>query len=332
MRVAIVHNAVPEDAPPDVRDVLEQAEVVRGALVALGHQPESLPCTLDLAALRGALEALAPDVVFNLVEGLDGHGRLIHLVPSLLEALRLPCTGSSADGMYVSSHKLLGKERLRAGGLETPPLVGVHPAVSWSGLVAGQPGTRAIVKSVWEHASVALDEGGIVPADDLVALARVMAARAPLMGGECFAEGFVDGREFNLSLLAGPDGPEVLPPAEIRFDGFEEGRARIVDYRAKWDEGSFEYQNTERTFDLGPGDGALVARLRDAALRCWGLFGLGGYARVDFRVDEAGRPFILEVNANPCLSPGAGFAAAVARAGLDFEEAVGRILADALPA
>jgi D-alanine-D-alanine ligase len=60
------------------------------------------------------------------------------------------------------------------------------------------------------------------------------------------------------------------------------------------------------------------------------LFRLDGYARVDFRVDESGRPWVLEVNANPCLSPDAGFAAALAEAGLGYEAAVERLIDDAL--
>jgi D-alanine-D-alanine ligase len=66
------------------------------------------------------------------------------------------------------------------------------------------------------------------------------------------------------------------------------------------------------------------------AKRCWQIFGLGGYARVDFRVDGDGRPWILEINTNPCLSPDAGFAAAVQQSGLTFAEAVDRILSDAI--
>jgi D-alanine-D-alanine ligase len=62
------------------------------------------------------------------------------------------------------------------------------------------------------------------------------------------------------------------------------------------------------------------------ALACWRLFGLGGYARVDFRVDSSGRPWILEINANPCLSPDAGFLAAAGRAGLDATRVVERIV------
>ncbi|MBU0743281.1 D-alanine--D-alanine ligase, partial [bacterium] len=144
-----------------------------------------------------------------------------------------------------------------------------------------------------------------------------------------FAEAYVEGREFNLSLLDGPDGPRVLPPAELHFVDYPPGKPRIVGYTAKWDETSFEYGHTVRSFDLADGDGPLATRLADLALACWRLFDLRGWARVDFRVDADGAPWILEANANPCLSPDAGFQAAVTRAGLDFDAAVARILAAA---
>ena len=131
-------------------------------------------------------------------------------------------------------------------------------------------------------------------------------------GGECFAEAYIDGREFNLSLLASKAGPQVLPPAEIRFEDYPEGKTRIVGYRAKWHESSFEYLHTVRSFEFPPEDDELLSRLKDLAVRCWSLFDLRGYARVDFRVDRDGRPWVLEVNVNPCLSPDAGFFAAAA--------------------
>jgi D-alanine-D-alanine ligase len=59
------------------------------------------------------------------------------------------------------------------------------------------------------------------------------------------------------------------------------------------------------------------------------LFALDGHARVDFRVDGSGMLFVLEVNANPCLSPDAGFAAALEQAGVDYAEAIGWLLSDA---
>ena len=66
--------------------------------------------------------------------------------------------------------------------------------------------------------------------------------------------------------------------------------------------------------------------MKRLALECWRLFGLQGYVRVDFRVDQAGQPWILEINTNPCLSPDAGYAAALAEAGLDYDDAIRRIV------
>jgi D-alanine-D-alanine ligase len=122
----------------------------------------------------------------------------------------------------------------------------------------------------------------------------------------------------------------VLSPAEIVFEAYADAKPRVVGYRAKWDEASFEYHHTPRRFEFEPHDARLLAELKRLALECWTCFGLRGYARVDFRVDGEGRPWVLEVNTNPCLSPDAGFAAALERAGISFQDAIARILADAL--
>jgi D-alanine-D-alanine ligase len=74
----------------------------------------------------------------------------------------------------------------------------------------------------------------------------------------------------------------------------------------------------------------LLAELTDLALQCWTLFDLSGYARVDFRVDGHQRPWVLEVNANPCIAPDAGFAAALEQAGISFDQAIARIVAAAV--
>jgi len=332
MRITIAHNAVTDADAPDERDVLVQAAAVRAALTELGHPTALLPCTLDLAAARQRLSEWPPDLVVNLVESLDGRGRLIHLVPALLDAIGLPYTGSCAEVILVTSHKVLAKERMAALRLPTPPWIGPVPAdiptLAAGDPAAADPSSRWIVKSLWEHASIGIDETSTVlcePGDDVLARLR---DRAPDFGGACFAERFIEGREFNLSVLAGAGGPEVLPPAEILFEGYPAEALRIVGYRAKWDESSYEFHHTPRRFDFPQADAGLLKRLRDLAARCWRGFGLQGYARVDFRVDAGGQPWILEINANPCLSPDAGFAAALQAAGIDYPAAIGRILSD----
>jgi D-alanine-D-alanine ligase len=328
MKIAVVHNRVGAEDSLDARDVLQQVAVVTEALASLGHEVVRWSCGLDLEAARRELALARPALVFNLVEDLAGFGRLIHLFPFLLDALRIPYTGAPAEAILLTSNKALAKERMQQAGLPTPAWAGPWPAAG----TERRPGVRAdkwIIKSVWEHASIGLDGGSVLAVDSEAALAAEMRRRCAALGGACFAEEFIDGREFNLSLLAGADRPEVLPPAEILFSGYTPDMVRIVDYRAKWDEGSFHYHHTPRTFEFGPEDAELLQELTEIARRCWHAFGLAGYARVDFRVDQAGRPFILEINTNPCLSPDAGFAAALVRAGISFAQAMARIVADA---
>lgn len=331
MDIAIVHDRVRDSDAPDAKDVLHQAGAVGHALRNLGHRVEKFACTTDLEKLRIQLKDRDFRAVFNLVESLDGQGRLIHLLPCFLDGIRMPYTGASADAILATSNKVIAKNIMAAAGLPTPPWIGPFPA---------GPGCRAaeesagpgswIVKSVWEHASIGLDASGFLidptPKELLSTLNRKSAGK----GGACFAERFIEGREFNLSILAGPDGPEVLPPAEIIFEGYDSETPRIVDYSAKWDETSYAFHHTPRTFDFQKDDRELIRTLRQLAKACWRLFGLGGYARVDFRVDNQGAPWILEVNTNPCLSPDAGFAAALERGNMSFDDAIERILDDML--
>jgi D-alanine-D-alanine ligase len=323
--VAVLHNTVSPEAAPDEQDVLVQVQVLTETLAGLGHRAVTVGCDLDLQRVCERLDEARAAMAFNLVEGLGGHGRLIHLVPDLLEALAMPYAGCPAEGIYATSHKLLAKRMLRAAGLPTPGWLTPECAPSDDPAAGGDD--RWIIKSVWEDASLGMDDAAVV--DSIGAARRALTRRAGMPGAPWFAECFVEGREFNLSVLDGPDGAVVLPAAELIFTDFPEDKPRIVSYAAKWDEDSFEYRNTTRSFEFASADEPLLAELTTLARRSWDVFALRGWARVDFRVDRDGRPWILEVNANPCLSPDAGFAAAVERAGLTFANAVARILATA---
>ena len=282
------------------------------------------------------MESLDPDLVFNLVESLGGHGRLIHLFPALLDAGGMPYTGSQTEAIWMTSHKVMAKRHMLSAGIPTPAWLGPYPNDLTSAL-SPEPSLPAdgsaqhwIIKSLWEHASVGLESDSIVdkaPGKDIF---RELSKRAARLGGACFAEEYIHGREVNLSILAGPDGPQVLPPAEIVFEGYDTSRPLIVGYRAKWKADSHEYHHTPRRFEFDSKDEPLLATLKDLARQCWQVFGLRGYARVDFRVDDTGQPWILEINANPCISPDAGFAAAVNVAGIDFTQAVDRIIQDGM--
>jgi D-alanine-D-alanine ligase len=314
---ALLFGRLPPRAGYDEQDVLVEAATVGRALRELGWRAVQVPLSLDLGKARGRLLRLHPPFVFNLVESIAGQDRLAYLAPALLDTLDLPYTGSPTEAIFLTSSKRLTKDRLRAAGVPTP---------AWAQAGASEPDFPPpyIVKSVWEHASIGLT--GSAVARDRQSLAEELRRRAG-RGRDLFVEAYVEGREFNLALLEAPGREaQVLPPAEIEFKSFPEGKPRIVGYAAKWESDSAEFAQTPRRFSFPEADRPLLESLKALALRCWRLFELRGYARVDFRVDPQGRPWVLEVNTNPCLSPDAGFLAAAAQAGLPPTEVVRRIV------
>jgi D-alanine-D-alanine ligase len=245
-------------------------------------------------------------------------------VPASTPPLAPPSSPLATEQLPVVSCQK--KRSAISGQRSASALVSASPRPRVPASTPPHPPHPYILKAVWEHASRGLDEQNVVSQGGVGRVRERLSEFAARTGRPAFAEQFIEGRELNLSVLAGPAGPEVLPPAEIDFSAFPPGKVRIVGYQAKWEAGSFEFAHTPRCFDFPHQDGPLLARLRELSLGCWQLFGLGGYARVDFRVDRAGQPWILEINTNPCLSPDAGFAAAVAQAAIPWDQAIGRII------
>jgi D-alanine-D-alanine ligase len=319
MNVLLLHDAARPGARPDARDTLIQAHAVYAALTELGHTVAIHPVTDDLNALVQRLTATRPHLIFNLVEALAGSDATAVAVPALLDGLGVPYTGSRAPGVALSNDKCAAKDFMSRLALPTPEWVTAQSAPS------AFRADHYIVKARFEHASKDLEDDAIVRCDSLDAARRTVQERSRAMGRPCFAERFIRGREFNLSVLAGPAEPEVLAPAEIDFTAFPAGKAHMVGYRAKWVEDSFEYANTPRRFEFVAADAPLLAQLEQLARTTFLAMGLSGYARVDFRVDHEG-PWILEVNTNPCISPDAGFAAALAQSGIRYKDAIARIV------
>jgi len=186
---------------------------------------------------------------------------------------------------------------------------------------------RYIVKSATEHASIGIDATSVVVGR--AAARALIAQRQAGHGGTWFAEQYIDGREFNLGLLETRAGVIPLPVAEILFLDHT-SRPKIVGYAEKWTEDSAAYATTPRSFATTPADAPLHTELTRLSFAAWRLFGLKGYARVDFRVDDRGAPYILEVNANPCLAADAGFCAAAAETGLSQTDIVAYLIETAL--
>lgn len=316
--IIVLHGAT--GASPDETDTLLTAEAIHQALTRLGHRAR-LAHISGNAIVQPWSDGDRPDLVFNMVEAIDGDMSRAVDVPQMLETLGIPFTGCGAKAHLAAATKTGQKQLMQAHGLPTP---------AWTRTDAIPDGSdRVIVKSDTEHASIGMDAGSVISASRAV---QEIACRERQFGGSFFAEAYIEGREFNLSLIDTPEGLLVLPPAEILFIGYDDGAPRIVDYAAKWEVESHAYNNTPRRFSFPASDRDLLARLEALARQAWRVFHLSGYARVDFRVDQDGGIWILEVNTNPCLAPDAGFAAAAGEAGLSHDTVIARIVASATAA
>lgn len=317
-KVVILINAISTSAAEDELDVLDQACVVEKALDELGYETERLFTGINLEETSQRLRKIKPLFVFNLVEGLDSDGKLIHLAPALLEHLEIPYAGCRAESIYVTGNKILAKKIMIAGGLPAPELW------DFSTNQFNDPSALFIAKPVMEDASVGITDESILPGDPQ----RIREFQDSHPDTNYFFERYIAGREFNISVLGGKTDPEVLPIPEIVFDEYPQDKPRIIGYQAKWDESSFEYQHTNRVFGIESKEPKLAEKLKKICVDCWKLFDLKGFARVDLRIDETGKPWILEVNANPCLSDDAGFYAATQQAGYPFTKVMERIIED----
>jgi len=320
-----LHSDISPDASQDELDCLEQAEAIAQALRTLNYEPLLLPFELNLNHTITMLQSLKPQAVFNIVETLDSQGSLIHFAPALLDSLKIPYTGCPTQAVFQTSNKPLAKKIMYYAGIATPDWI-EQDGFSSQQEISGQ----YLIKSSWEHASIGLDENSLIIHKDKANILKEMKHREEKLGGSCYAETYIDGREFNVALISDRAGVKVLPIAEMLFQDYAPDKLKIVDYKAKWDADSFEYNHTIRKFDFNDDDALLISSLCAISLQCWNIFSLRGYARVDFRVDNNNKPWVLEVNTNPCLSPDAGFAAALEQAKIKYHEAIGLIIENAL--
>lgn len=316
MRVLILHSDVAPDDPADEQDTLAQIPIIAEALKAKGHRVSHAPFKPDREALKALIVRERPDVVFNLVEAVWGRGSYASIAVSMLSELGVPYTGTDAAAMMIGGDKLLTKQVLAAAGLPTPAWAAPP---DWNGVNGG----RWIVKSVDEDSSLAIDDAAVADGRASV-LARVEHCTGT-HGGRWFAEEYIDGREFHVAVIEDGGSTRVLPVAEMVFENWDMSRPRIMSDSAKWDAASAEHARTVWKFD-GAEEPALHAKLADLALQSFKLLGISGYARVDFRVDKKGNPFILEINPNPSLALNCGMCASAQRANMSYADLIEAIV------
>lgn len=341
LRVAVLANLkenapVHPGMPPDTWAELETrrtTDAIVSALETAGHRAVVLEGAVSLAE---QLRSLAPDICFNLCEGHWGDSRESH-VPAILEMLRLPYTGSGVLALAVTLDKPLTKRLLAYHGLPTPAFQVFHRADT-----AVRPDLTypLFVKPSREGSSLGVTAASIV--DGERELRDQLAQQLDRFQQPILVERFVRGREVTVGIVGNlvgeelgdephgpasrglPPGLRVLPPLEVHVESYPEGHSGVYVGRIKSDPGDEYYYSCPAS--LPP---ALSSELRSLAARAFAITGCRDVARVDFRLDtdDGDRPYVLEVNGLPGLSPGySDLVLAAEAAGIGYRELITAIV------
>ncbi len=298
-RVAVVMGG-----PSTEREVsIASGRGIAAALERLGYDVRTLDFDANFARAIGELE---PDVVFNALHGAGGEDGTIQ---GVLDWLHVPYTGSDLRSCAISMDKHLTKKLLSAEGLPTPAWDTFDFDGGTLPLLPGSLNLPLVVKPRAEGSSTGVS---IVRTHEewSRAMLDLSISRSTIL-----AEEFVPGREFGCGVLFGA----ALPIVEIIPQNSE-----FYDYDAKYSSGGSRHETPARI------DDDLAHRLQMLALSTHRMLGLRDYSRTDFIVTATGRPYILEINSLPGMTPTSLFPEVCAAAGISFDALVERLARAAL--
>lgn len=314
--------------PPDTIEGLSDEEILNfksefdvcAGLEALGHDVFPLGVSDDLGLVRRAIRKHKPHIAFNLLEEFHGVAVYDQHVVSYLELVKLPYTGCNPRGLMLSHDKALCKQILSYHRIRTPKFT-----VFEKGKTVRHPQRLKfplMIKSINEEASMGISQKSIVHSDNQ--LADRVAYIHDHVRTDALAEEYIEGRELYVGLL-GNQRLTAFPIWEMLFTKMPEGMARIATSRVKWDiktQKEFGIK-TEAAKHLPPGAERQIVGL---CKRVYRSLSISGYARMDLRLAEDGRVYLLEANPNPNLEYGEDFAESAERVGVSYEMLLQRIL------
>lgn len=296
---------------------------VQVALRELGHEVETLGVGEDLDLIRRRVEQFRPDVAFNVLTDFHGITAYEAHVVSYLELLKVPYTGCNPRGITLGNDKALCKKILMWHGVPCPEFTSFRPGERRKPRLPDGLEYPVIVKSAIEHGSTGLSQASVVQTDRQ--LERRVAFMFDKVGGEVIAERFVPGRELTVAVVGNGRRVHTLPVWEVWYSKLPKGKHAIATERVKW--------NVDYAQSIGIKTGParrLPQEKQDEAQRiardAYEALGLSGYARMDFRMDEAGNLFVIEANVNPDLTEIEDFSEAAAAYGWSYQDLVQEVL------
>jgi D-alanine-D-alanine ligase len=270
----------------------------------------------NVTSLLEQIDQLGVDIVFNISEGISGRNRESQ-VPILLEMAGIPFVGSDALTLGITLDKIIAKKIFISEGIPTPKFFEVKTIESLSN--ADHLKFPLIVKPRFEGSSKGLNENSRV--ENMEGLKKQAEYVINTYKQPALVEEFISGQEFTVAVV-GNDLPEVLPIVQIKIDG-----------RLKLDNRFYTFARitSDRLEYICPAHITqdLSKKICQLAVRAYGSVECRDFGRVDFRVGNDGKPYVLEINPLPSLSTADVFPVVAKQVGMSYEEIIGKILRSA---
>ncbi len=229
-------------------------------------------------------------------------------VQKKLREMGLPYTGSGEKASQIGFDKVLSRREFARAGIRIPKGMHIDQAVADSPMKMRPP---VVVKPARQGSSV-----GISVVHDESEFAKAL-SNAREFCPDVVVEQYIPGREWSVPILL----KEVLPPVEIT------PKTGLYDWKAKY----FSGGTTSYTFpeDNHQADLRIISEVSETAMRAFNAIGARSVARVDFRIDPSGTPYVLEINTIPGCTKTSILPKSAAKRGIPFSRLCAAIMEDA---
>lgn len=311
-KVAVVYSDVKREYFVNEEDYLTEedadkyAESVAKYIAKMGIEVEAFACD---DAITQRLKSYAPDMALNLVDSIRGDTSLGSSVPGLFEVLHIPYTGAGVLGWSLNTNKFLTYQLLRSQGIPVPN----HQLVSSASDML-DPGLRypLFPKLNIEHSSIGVGEDSVCENErELRAKLRDLISQHKQA---VLIDEFIAGIEVTSAVLDGLNTKVYT----VQRDTGGETKSDIMTFEKKW----VHWQNIGYTKYDAPG-------LREYVKKAFDILKMSDYARIDIRIDHAGRFYFIDPNTNPFFGPvqetHSTYSIILEMYGISFEETLKRI-------
>lgn len=296
------------------KDLREMGVEAMKALKRAGYETELMD--IDQLGLHG-IKAKNLDLIFNVCERLRGDSQYEPHIATGLEMLKVNFTGCPGDVLTLCNNKVLAKRRAQKNNIRTPPFnVFTRPDDPLKVNVK----YPQIVKPALMHNSIGIFKNSIVNNEQ--ELRERVKEVIEKFDQPVISEEFIEGVDYEISLFGNGGSAKILPIVEIWYPEIDDPYKTFFSYESKWTKGKAESGYYDVPENLNPKTEQMMIR---AAKKCYQLFGLRDYGRLDFRLSKDGKLYLIEATANTGLSNETSTMVAAEHVGLDHHEALHEI-------